>query len=290
MKQDGLEERLNSVKTANEIIEDSKFLWSIRRPPIQKNVGLLKVSLNKMMEDLGTLKELKLETQSMYLDDRIQEKIDDVKRERINYYQSMALIPKKLLEQVNGLDQRGDEPDQAAFFSEYIHPLIAMNDGATAIKMAEKFRNGSYTVDELNRFGENEALEMYGYVNRGKDIPNKQDTKIAGYVWSVLNVMAPIEEIDDKDILYHRIALGHPEASMELYSRRDDVASHIRKNRYTVKMGKHKMRVEQLDDGRWFFSLCYPELLSIEASPWLVSLLLNKGQNHTPTKEVTYIS
>jgi len=305
------EERTGLVKTANMIIEDSKTVWGTKRPLNEYNIPILKKNLNTMIEDLSLLKELSLDMYPRSIDARIKKEINEVRKERVNYFESVAVIPRRLLKRVERLERskrnkfydrfvrRNNELDQVAFFVDYRQPIRAMNDGAMAIKMAEQVREGKYTVDELNELSKQTGLRMREYVRQDQQIPDKSAPQIALYEWCVMNVVQPIVEIDDENILCHRIGIGHPEAWRELNNRKNDtfrymdsVRSGGRRERYTINMGRHKMHVEQMDDGRWFIYLCYPELISIESSPWLISLLLNRrSEGSLPTEqEQPYIS
>jgi len=286
------EQRLDLVETANRIIEESKLAWFVKVPPIirdKDDIKTLKQSLGLMLFELYNLKQIDLGTNPPTMDEKIKNEIGRIKNKRINHYENVALIPKSLLKELNG--RKTKKIDLPSFFFNYTMPIIAMNDGAMAIKKAEQVRDGQYTVEELNRLAEQTARDMHGYLTRGERIPEKNAKQIGEYTWCFGNLMHPIIEIDNETILYHTIGLGHPPSWEEMYSRGPDGIRYMNfiKEKHNIRVGKHTMHLRQLGDvgdNTWFLDICYPELLCILASSFVYQYLIGeRGEKPlTPTQ------
>lgn len=298
------QERVELARLANHIIDDSELVWGTSKPITsddEADVKKLKENLETMKEDLLRLREIKLDFHPHSMNQKIKKEISRINEQRYRHFESAVAIPQRLLKILDKINNRGNinigrlgrfifreyEPDATIVFFDYGRGVMAMDDGAMAIKKAGMVREGQYTVDELNEHSRQTTLNMHGYLTRRERIPDKSPQQIADYVWSALNIMQPLEQIDDETVLYHRIAIGHPEAWSEMNKRRPDGIRYINsvKSSHTVGMGGHEMHLQQLDDGRWYVDLCFPELLAILTSPYIVELLIkNKAKGSvTPT-------
>jgi hypothetical protein len=272
------EQRTEVVKTANRIIEESNLVWSLKKPfeDVDDSEDI-RNCLQVIKNNLFTLKEIKLPSPPT-MDQITRREIARINEQRIEYFEKAILIPERLLKKLDKFEGRinsrlgrfffrGDyEPNQTFIFFDYARAVMATNDGAMAIKKAEQVRERQYTADELNEHSRQTALSMHGYLTRRERIPDKSPSQIADYVWSGFNIMQQIEPIDDENVLYHTIAIGHPVAWEETDNRRPDGIRYINsvKNSHDI---------------------CFPELLAILTSPYIVELMVkNKAKGQVPPK------
>jgi hypothetical protein len=258
--------RVEMVKTANNVIKNCAKIWTSRKPFSPEYFEDVKTSLEELERSLDEIKELPINLGPTSLD------------ERIKYHESLLAIPKKYLKVIEKhtskrrnpflyfFKKEMNEDYENMYLADLSLALIGLNDLGMGIINAEKIKNGEITLERLNEKAEETILTSQKYLVRGERIPSKKPRYIAELTWSALYILNPITETDE-NVIYEKLVIGNFRSWQTFYERRwwltRSYLPSLRKRYRTIING-------------YLNNQCYPEQLLILISPELVNLIIKK--------------
>lgn len=233
----------------DDAINDARMIWSPRLPLNDALKDAIELKFQSMLTTLDSISSLDLNISP-----------ETIKR-KVLYFNDAAQIPKNYIEKIRYLNSNRPNGEELCLVNLALG-VAAINDIAMSYKNAERIRRGELTLEELHENAEKTAKDWDRVLERQGNITDKTRFGIAKGIFSVLEMVHPLEDEVGPNV-YEQVIVGHYQGWRACYRHQLQALRYVRNVRDDFQENRARYRGVPF----WQSRVCLPRIMGILANP-----------------------